>query len=228
MAVKTPIRFREPGQNDSDEALSLSGRTLEWKWLFPTVLYWRLKSGNEVLATVRMSKMDFPNYFFKAQFNGVRIEIRLQEPESINYLKRHPPGTLVTYSISLVRFGEGSGKGKGMKEIGTIEHGFDNYLSPSKFILNDYGVYYIECSFQDKGIREFTVKRTRYNSDSKVALISRSKIGPEWVAPIWGASSPGTFRLLTFEEDDPNPLLIAILGFVFAQLVRTKYDTGYD
>lgn len=201
---------------------NLVGRVLEWKWLIPNMYFWRLMSENNILAEVRKKKRGSNNFFYTVNLKDVKFEVRLETPESVRYITlhtvRHSPIDVVRYSIK--RMNSATKDGERMK-VGTIEHGFGPYLSPSKIFVRDKE-YSIGLSFQDKYNREFAIKRIGPQGSGVVALASRTKTNPEWRAAI-----PGSFRLISLLKDDIDPILLSGICFIFSDIVHHMYDSGW-
>jgi|WetSurMetagenome_2_1015567.scaffolds.fasta_scaffold248691_1 hypothetical protein len=226
MALKIRIRAYEKDANSNIEDSELAKKTYEWKWLIPGISHWRLMNGDEVLASIKRKisgNAGARNYFYVASYDRVGIEIKLREPEYVNYHPSHknnyPLETIATYSIKLWQSDEDSKKVEMKNDIGKLYHSFGPHLSPAKFHLKDYGTYVIEIMLENTKKRSFRVM-----SDENARLIaetSRTRTNREY-----RTFDPGTFTLLEYRDGDPNSVLMAIISFVFADIVHYKYDWG--
>jgi hypothetical protein len=229
MAEKIRIGDEAVISKDYEKSTSLRGRTLEWKWLIPFIDYWRLMDGDEVLASIRKKTkggMGARNLFYVARLNNRRIEIRLQHPKWVDYhpshKKNYPPDAIAVYSIESVRTEDASDTVKARQKIGKLEHRFGPHLSPARFVLDDCGQYDIELMFENKDKRGYRISSDEDGCGSRViAVASRTRTNREY-----RTFDPGTFRLLDYRDGDPNAMLMAVIGFAFADIVHFKYDWG--
>lgn len=196
---------------------AIAQRVFIWQSIPSLLGHWRLKEGRKSMASMKWNLTKTGQFNFKGKFSNRHLEIVHVSGKPIIWRNDLPDA--VIYDILVEQFAGEWNDLSCKSPWARLEHGHGDNFSPSRLIIGDSKVIEIFTSSIEDDNRQFSV--VSGDDNRIIGKTYRSRLMPI-------DYEPGGFELLNTIQGDPEPIIIAMVTFAFAEMVKTVYDNPFN